>query len=96
MIALQTAFPVLLKARLSPDIIVQKMAVKPRQLLGLQAATITEGANADLTVLDTVTEWVFTKQNNQSKSYNSPFIGQNLKGGTLLTINNNQLFKSHL
>jgi dihydroorotase len=96
MIALQTAFPVLLQAGLSPDIIVQKMAVKPRQLLGLQAATITEGAKADLTVLDTATEWVFTNQNNQSKSYNSPFIGQNLKGGALLTINNNQLFKSHL
>lgn len=95
-IALQTAFPVLLQAGLSPDIIVKKMAVTPRQLLGIQAPSITEGQKANLTVLDTTTEWVFTKQNNQSKSYNSPFIGQNLKGGALLTINNNQLFKSHL
>lgn len=96
MIALQTALPLLLQAGLSPEVIVEKMAVNPRYILGVPAAVIAEGQQANLTVLDTTAEWTFTKQNNQSKSYNSPFIGQNLKGGAVLTINNNQLFKSNL
>jgi len=38
-------------------------------------------------------EWEYTKANNKSKSYNSPYIGQNLKGKVLLTTNNNHLYK---
>jgi len=93
-IALQTAFSLALKAGLSVETIVQKMSVKPRGILKVTVPVIAEKQPANLVVLDTEIEWAYTKQNNQSKSYNSPFIGENLKGNVLLTCNNNQLFKS--
>jgi dihydroorotase len=93
-IALQTAFALALKSEISIDKLVQKMAINPRAILKLSVPAIAEGQKANLTVLDTQLEWEFTKQNNQSKSYNSPFIGQNLTGKVLLTCNNNQVVKS--
>jgi len=93
-IALQTAFSTALKAGLDVNLIVQKMAVKPREILNVEASIIIEGKKANLALLDPNAEWQYTKQNNQSKSYNSPFIGQNLKGKVVLVCNNNHLFKS--
>jgi dihydroorotase len=93
-IALQTAFPLALKAGLSLETIIEKLAVNPRLILKVSVPLIVEGQKANLVVLDTLTEWHFTKQTNLSKSYNSPFIGQNLKGKVLLTCNNNLVFKS--
>jgi dihydroorotase len=93
-IALQTVFPILLKAGLDINLIVQKLAIKPREILNVESASIIEGKKANLTLLDPNAEWEYTKQNNQSKSYNSPFIGQNLKGKVVLSCNNNHLFKS--
>jgi len=93
-IALQTIFPILLKAGLDINLIVQKLAIKPREILNVEKASIIEGKKANLILLDPNEEWQYTKQNNQSKSYNSPFIGQNLKGKVVLSCNNNHLFKS--
>lgn len=93
-ITLQTAFSIVLKAGLDLDLIVQKMAVKPREILNVEASIIIEGKKANLALLDPNEEWQYTKQNNQSKSHNSPFIGQNLKGKVVLVCNNNHLFKS--
>jgi dihydroorotase len=94
MIALQTAFSTALQSGLSLDVIVQKMAIAPREILKLEVPVIAEGQNANLVVLDTKTDWEFTRQNNRSRSYNSPFMGQNLTGKVLLTCNNNQLVES--
>jgi len=94
MIALQTAFSTALKAGLDVNLIVQKMAVKPREILNVEASIIIEGKKANLALLDPNAEWQYTKQNNQSKSHNSPLIGQNLKGKVVLVCNNNHLFKS--
>jgi dihydroorotase len=93
-IGLQTTFSLCLQAGLSIDLIVQKLAVSPREILNIELATISEGQKANLVVLDTTNEWEYNKQNNRSKSSNSPFIGHNLKGRVLLTCNNNQKFKS--
>jgi len=94
MIALQTALSLVLQAGLAVELIVQKMAINPRVILDIESAAIIEGKKANLTLFDIDAEWEYTKQNNQSKSYNSPFIGQNLKGKVLLTCNNNHLYKS--
>ena len=93
-VALQTTFSTVLKAGLDLNLIVQKMAVKPREILNVEASIIIEGKKANLALLDPNAEWQYTKQNNQSKSHNSPFIGQNLKGKVVLVCNNNHLFKS--
>jgi len=93
MIALQTLLPLVLKAGVSIDILVEKLAIAPRRILGVDAAVIEKGKPADLVVFDTNGQWQFTKQNNLSKSYNSPFIDEQLTGKVVLTCNNNQTFK---
>jgi len=93
MISLQTAFSTALKAGLSADMIVQKMAINPRKILEVEVPVIAEGQKANLVIFDEDAEWIFDKISNKSKSYNSPFIGQKLKGSVLLTYNNNKLFK---
>ncbi|MGZ3757664.1 MAG: dihydroorotase [Mucilaginibacter sp.] len=91
-IGLQTAFSLGLQAGLDIELLVQKLAINPRTILAVDVPVIAEGQNANLVILDKDAEWVYTKQNNQSKSANSPFIGSNLKGKVLLTLNNNQQF----
>jgi dihydroorotase len=93
-IALQTAFSTVLKAGIDIELLVKKLSINPRAILDIEIPVIAEGKKANLTLFDPDAEWVYTKENNQSKSYNSPFIGQNLKGKILLVTNNNQLYKS--
>jgi len=91
-IGLQTTFSLALRAGLNIELIIQKLAINPRKILDIGQASITEGQKANLIVFDIDVEWEYNKANNQSKSSNSPFIGQNLKGKILLTCNNNQQF----
>ncbi|RYE08280.1 MAG: dihydroorotase [Sphingobacteriaceae bacterium] len=94
MIGLQTAFSLAVKAGLEPELIVQKMAVNPRKILGIKEALVAEGEPANLVLFNPKTNWKYTRENNQSKSFNSPFLGAELEGKVLLTINNNQIYKS--
>ncbi|WP_183571997.1 dihydroorotase [Mucilaginibacter sp. X5P1] len=94
MIALQTAFSTVLSTGLDISLIIEKLAINPRTILNIEPAVIAEGSKANLTLFDTDAEWEYTRKNNQSKSYNSPFIGQNLKGKVMLVYNNNHLFKT--
>jgi dihydroorotase len=92
-IALQTVLPIALKAGLDISTIVQKLVIAPRVILNLEIPIIAEGEPANLVIFDTNAEWEYNLKNNRSKSYNSPFIGEVLKGRVVLTINNNQLYK---
>ena len=93
MIGLQTAFPLSLKAGLDIDMVIQKLAICPREILNIEASVITEGQPANLVVFDPRAEWEYNSKNNRSKSANSPFMGQQLTGKILLTCNNNYLYK---
>jgi dihydroorotase len=90
----QTAFSLAIQAGLPVELIIEKLAINPRRILKLTVPTIAEGQAANLIVFDAAAEWEYTRANNYSKSYNSPFIGQNLKGRVLLTCNNSQQFKN--
>jgi dihydroorotase len=92
-IGLQTAFSLALKAGLPVELIVEKLAVNPREILSVELSVIAEDEKANIVVFDTDTEWEYTAANNKSKSANSPYIGQRLKGKVLLTYNNHQIFK---
>ena len=88
-IGLQTAFALALQAGLDLELIIQKLAVNPRKILNVDPAIIAEEQDANLVLFDIDEEWEYNKKNNKSKSYNSPFIGLNLKGKVVLTCNNN-------
>ncbi|MCU0794082.1 MAG: amidohydrolase family protein, partial [Opitutaceae bacterium] len=53
---------------------------KPAQLLGLPAGTLAEGAPADLCLFDPDAEWTYDAKKGFSKSANSPWHGQKLRG----------------
>ncbi|HWZ13814.1 MAG TPA: dihydroorotase [Mucilaginibacter sp.] len=93
MIGLQTAFSLAIKAGLDIGLIIQKLAISPREILNIDIPVIAEGQLANLVLFDKDEEWEYSTKNNRSKSCNSPFIGQHLKGRVLLTINNNHLYK---
>lgn len=91
-VALQTVLPLLIKAGLKPEQIVDKLSVKSREILGLEVPAIAIGNKANLVLFDD-SVWLYTKENNYSKSSNSPFIGKELKGKVWATINNGQIYR---
>ncbi|MBC8052255.1 MAG: dihydroorotase [Sphingobacteriaceae bacterium] len=91
-IALQTVLPLLVKAGLSPETIVEKLAINPRKVLNLPAPELAEGEVANIVLFDTSSEWVFDNDSNKSKSSNSPFLGTGLKGKVFLSCNKGQIY----
>jgi dihydroorotase len=89
----QTALALALRSGLPVELLVDKLAINPREILGVAVPVIAEGEQANLVLFDIDAEWEYNGKNNRSKSVNSPFIGQNLKGKVLLTYNNQQIFK---
>lgn len=91
-IAQQTILPTLLKAGLSPELIVEKLSVGPRTVVKLPAPTLAVGEEANLTVFDPQYTWTLDASTNRSKSANSPFFGQVLHGGVTFVAHRNQNF----
>lgn len=90
MTGLETAFSLAtMYSGLSTDDIVEKFTAKPRHILRLEEITVAEGSPANLTFFEPDTEWVYEKT--YSKSKNTPFLGQKLKGIVRGVLNNGRL-----
>lgn len=89
---LQTALALALKAGLSPELIVEKMAIAPRNILGLPIEDLKAGNSANFIVFDPSEEWTLSETTNASKCLNSPFMGGILRGKVKLVYNNGQYF----
>ena len=70
--------------------LVRFLAIQPRQVLGLEIPTITEGAEANLTIFNPDETWTFQVKDIRSKSKNTPLIGEILRGAVLGVVNNGQ------
>ncbi len=90
-IGLQTALPFLLQAGLSTEEIVEKLAMRPRQIARQPIPTLTEGSVANLVVFDANEKWTFDARTNKSKSANNPYFGKELTGKVKAIVNNGQL-----
>ena len=53
------------------------------------------GNKADISLFTTANEWIFGKENIQSKSKNSAFLGQKMKGKAIGIYNNGQLIMNN-
>ena len=93
-IGLQTVLPIVLKAGLSPELILDKLAIGPRKVLGLSIPGLEVGNSANFILFNPSEEWVFNEESSRSKSSNSPFIGQKLTGKVKLVCNNDQYILS--
>lgn len=90
-ISLQTVFSALVSIQdeLPLEVAFQKLTSGPRSILGFDPIIIEEGSIAKLAIFDPEAEWTLNDQTNQSKSKNSPFYGQQLKGRSYGIINKN-------
>jgi dihydroorotase len=62
------------------------MTRQPARVLGLAAGTLGVGAAADICIFDPAEKWTYDARAGQSKSANSPWSGQTLKGRVRTTI----------
>ncbi|EPH95465.1 dihydroorotase [Enterococcus faecalis 13-SD-W-01] len=65
--------------------VIQWLAVKPAEIFQLNAGTLTIGAPADIAVFDVENSYEIDKKDFLSKGENTPFVGWEVKGETLLT-----------
>ena len=66
--------------------LISLLTLKPRKIMGFEYDLFQEGTEAEITVFDPQKEWTFSQDNIKSKSKNSAFLGQRLKGFITLTI----------
>lgn len=96
--ALETAFAVAntrLREHLDVTDLVNLFSNNARKILGIKKSAIEEGTNADLTLFSTDIKWTFETKDIQSRSKNSPFVGEQLVGKALGVINNGVASLSH-
>jgi len=87
--SLETVFHFLAE-NFSEELIVEKIALAPRRILGLQIPTIKVGELANLTVFDAKETFDFQVNKMKSKSKNSPLLGSTVKGKVKLVVNKGQ------
>ena len=85
MVGLETSFSSLFthlvdKGFLSPMKLVEKMSVTPAKIFSLPGGGFTIGKQALLSIFNPHVEWVVRKEEMESLSYNTPFLGRKLKG----------------
>ena len=89
-VGLETSLPLSLglvaEGVLTLSQLVEKMSCTPSRLLGLGRGTLKAGAVADLTVVDPAREWRVTAESLASKSKNSPWLGETMKGAAACTV----------
>ncbi|MFQ3575550.1 MAG: dihydroorotase [Cytophagales bacterium] len=87
--AIETAFAVsntFHPNKLEIEILVEKWALNPRKILGLEIPKFEPGSVANLTLFDPEKSWQPESALLKSKSKNNPFLGTHLKGKVLGTI----------
>lgn len=94
--SLQTVLPIVLESGFSVEQIVDKLAIKPREILGLTVPQFIKGESANLVLFSTEEEWTLDKTSNRSKGQNNPLFGQKLKGKVLAIVNNNQVVENKI
>ena len=96
MISLQTAYAAVQTAlpELAPEAMVKLLALNPAKIFGISNPGIQEGAAAALTLFQPAGTTLLTKQNNESRSANSPFFDKELKGKVFGIINKGNLHLS--
>lgn len=93
MIGLQTSFSVVnhLLDKLTNDQLIKLFSLNARNIFGLSTAHIIEGSNAELTIYHRQNTSLLKKEQNKSKSGNTPFMERILNGKVYGIINNGQL-----
>ncbi|MFH1310514.1 MAG: dihydroorotase [Candidatus Omnitrophota bacterium] len=84
MIGLETALPLSAQNLIDEEYldwpgVIQKLTANPANILKYDGGSLKIGKNADVVIIDPDKEWIYDKENIQSKAANSPFIGRKMK-----------------
>jgi dihydroorotase len=88
-IGLESAFGALLTV-LPLEVIINKLTAS-KLIFNIENTSIAIGNKADISLFTTTDNWIFEKENILSKSKNSAFFGQKMKGKAVGIYNNGQL-----
>lgn len=93
MISIQTVFAAVCGSLpgLKAERVAELFSSNARKIFGLQHDSIKAGSDATLTLFITNAPWNFNKQNNQSRSNNSPFLDKQLQGRVIGIISKGDL-----
>ncbi|MDP2891761.1 MAG: dihydroorotase [Bacillota bacterium] len=88
---LETAFSLsymnLVKAgKMGLERMVSLLSYNPCKILGIKGGAITQGGEADITIVDLDAEYVLKKEDMVSLGKNTPFLGQKLAGKVIHTV----------
>jgi len=75
------------------EVLIEKISINPRKILGLKIPTITNGEEANFTLFNPTEEWSLTSEKNKSKSTNTPLLNKKLKGRVIGVFNHNQFLQ---
>ncbi len=91
MITLQTAYATTNNILNDTEVLVKMFTEKNRNIFNIDIPVIAEGENACLTIFSPTEEYVFEENTIVSKSKNSAFVGNKMKGKVIGIINKNKL-----
>ena len=74
--------------------VIALLTAKPRAIMGFDPDLFTLGRAAEINVIDADKEWTFEREHVRSRSINSPFYGESLKGKVELTISCGRIFSN--
>lgn len=100
-VGLETSFAATLTylyhtGKISLQKIAELMSVNPRKLLGIEPVYVREGSCADICLADLEKEWTVDPEKLHSKSHNSLFKGEKLKGKPVMTIAKGRIIYSEI
>jgi dihydroorotase len=72
--------------------LVEKMALNPSRILGLEGGVLKEDSEADIALVDPNDEWTVNADEFASMGKNTPFAGLPLSGRPILVISGNKVF----
>ena len=94
--AVGLAFDLVHQGLIDLERVVEMCATNPARIFGLtDRGSLTQGAHADITILDPQLEWVFDVNRSKSKSRNTPFHGRAMHGAAVATIVGGRLVYLH-
>jgi len=87
---MQVVLPMLnmLKKEIPLTLLLEKLIIGPRVILGVEIPTIKKGSMANLTLFHPTEKWTLNNQTNKSKAINSPLFGKEVTGKVMAVFNN--------
>jgi dihydroorotase len=96
-VGLETALPLALAlvadGHLTLPQLIEKLSLNPARILRLDRGTLSEGAPADITIIDPDLQWSVDPDQFKSKGRNTPFADWEVTGRTVATIVGGKVFE---